>query len=187
MGQTLSSPEAWAASAAILHRLTAVIQLDSNRLHSSSLSLVCWGGNGSTIVAGLPLRCEKLQWSSADVPLCADCWWVAGMNLPLRRSFSPERLNTFSGRRCVHKQPVKEFRTDVSQIYFPSMRLSSPQFQKASLPLNSFQEHLQGRRWSVTGKCWNCQWPARLLLWSGRCETGFRPKMGKRGSQSNLY
>lgn len=120
MGETLNSPQVWAASAAILHKLTAVIQLDSNRLHSSSLLLVCWEGNSYTIRAGLSSRCENLpvQRRSVDVPLCADCWWVAGMNLPLRRSFSPGRLNIFSGRRFVHKQPVKEFRTDVCQIFF---------------------------------------------------------------------
>lgn len=39
--QTFHSPELCAASAAILHRLTALIQVDSKRLHSWSLSLIC--------------------------------------------------------------------------------------------------------------------------------------------------
>lgn len=128
--QTLNSPDVWAASAAILHKLTAVIQFDSKRLHSSSLSLVFGEENGYTIRAGLPLRCESLpvQRSSADVPLSADCWWVAGMNLPLRRSFSPRRPNIFSGRWSVHKQPVKEFRTDVIIYFFSNVGLLSSQF-----------------------------------------------------------
>lgn len=61
-----------------------------------------------------------LQRSCTDIPLCADCWSAAGMNLPLWRSFSPETLNIFSGQRCVHEQPVREFRTDVPQIFLPA-------------------------------------------------------------------
>lgn len=84
VGQTLSSPEAWAAPAAILHKLTAVIQLDSNRLHSSSMSLVCWEGNGYTIGKRLPLRsccssweiasATELYWHTFARRLLISCW-----------------------------------------------------------------------------------------------------------------
>ncbi len=40
--QAFNSPEACAASAAILHKLMALIQVDSKRLHLSSLSLTYW-------------------------------------------------------------------------------------------------------------------------------------------------
>lgn len=116
-----------------------MIQLDSNCLHSSSASPVCWEINISTVRGGSVVEIFKknnikmrLQCTTTDLPLCADFWWVAGMNLPLRRSSSPKRLNISSGRQCVHKQPLGEFRREVIQMFFPTLGFYCHPFRRSA-------------------------------------------------------
>lgn len=203
VSQTRSSPEVCAASAAILHKLTALIQLDSNRLHSSSLLLVCYKRHGYRSIWLFPhekynlgvefgLYLTFLKHSSFNPPVCAGCWSVPGVKLPPSGSVSPKRLNTFSGPQCVHTPPVQKVWTDsllrlclyVSKHEDRYITLYSA-FR--SLPLNSLRGHLWERRWSARGRYWNCLWQARLLLWWASREKGFLPETQSRSKISVIF
>lgn len=208
MSQIRSPPEVCAASAAILHKLTALIQLDSNRLHWSSRSLVCYKRHGDRSIRLFPHEKQNLgvefglyltfpKQGSFNTPVCAGSWSVPGVKLPPSGSVSPKRLSTFSGSQCVHTPPVQKVRADlllwlhrtcaskktdtISKYYITSCSTFR------SLPLNSLRGRLWERRWSAREKYWNCLWPARLLLWWASREKGFLPEAQRRSKISVFF